>query len=137
MEKMKRRSAWMRIMAVMLALVTGITMVPLDTMAATEKDSEAYVQSSETVADELIADNVYDLAESGHSHADCDCGECNDREVCDCDNCHDHAYGIVETDNVTPDGSGPVCYHENMTYAPIEGNCYFHLASLIGKSVSL
>ncbi len=87
MEKMKRRSAWMRIMAVMLALVTGITMMPLDTFAAAGKDSGAYLKGSEEAADELFMTDKAYLAESGHSHDNCGCSECYDHEDCNCDRC--------------------------------------------------
>ena len=66
MEKMKRRSAWIRIMAVMLALVTGITMMPLDTFAAAGKDSGAYLTGSEAADDELMLNAACD-----HVHDDC------------------------------------------------------------------
>ena len=49
MEKMKRRSTWMRIMAVMLAVVIGITMMPLDTLAATETESSEIIVESDNV----------------------------------------------------------------------------------------
>lgn len=118
MEKMKRRSAWMRIMAVMLALVTGITMMPLDTFAAAGKDSGSYAIN------------------------DCGCDDCHDHETCDCDDCHDRddcacgeCSGLdttvsktsnvsVESDDVTPDKSA--CSHTNIEYEA--SDCWFHYA---------
>ncbi len=113
MEKMKRRSAWIRIMAVMLALVTGITMMPLDTFAAAGKDSGAYLAGSEAADDELMlnaaCDHVHDDCDCDDcAHDDCDCEDhCGENHSCDCDDCSGHA----DDDDVTADG------------AAIEGTC--------------
>ena len=118
MEKMKRRSAWMRIMAVMLALVTGITMMPLDTMAAAGKDSGSYA----------INDCGCDDC---HDHETCDCDDCHDRDDCACGECSGHDTTVsktsnvsVESDDVTPDKSA--CSHTNIEYEA--SDCWFHYA---------
>ena len=113
MEKMKRRSAWIRIMAVVLALVTGITMMPLDTFAAAGKDSGAYLTGSEAADDELMlnaaCDHVHDDCDCDDcAHDDCDCEDhCGESHSCDYDVCSEHA----DDDDVTADG------------AAIEGTC--------------
>ncbi|HCM91620.1 MAG TPA: hypothetical protein DIS78_03510 [Lachnospiraceae bacterium] len=118
MEKMKRRSAWIRIMAVMLALVTGITMMPLDTFAAAGKDSgRAYLQGSEEAADEFVTDAACD-----HAHDDCNCADCaldncdcadqcGESHSCCCEDCNGHyvtdgltAYGDPDKSSCTDGG---------------------------------
>ncbi|MBP5291373.1 MAG: hypothetical protein J6Y90_01985, partial [Lachnospiraceae bacterium] len=148
MEKMKRRSAWMRIMAVMLALVTGITMMPLDTFAAAGKDSGAYLKGSEAADDELMlnaaCDHVHDDCDCDDcAHDDCDCEDhCGESHSCSCDDCYDHAasykFAAAETESESepipePDAEpgSTNCKHESTKCEPIDGDCYAHLVTCL------
>lgn len=148
MEKMKNRSAWMRIMAVMLTIATVITMMPVDALASNAKGSGAYVISSEAQSDAIAADVAHD-----HVHDDCDCGDCA-HEDCDCeDHCGEsHSCGCDDCsghyvfDGVMADGaesdleilpepvtepSSTKCNHTSTKCDPIDGDCYAHLVTCL------
>ncbi|MBO4266022.1 MAG: hypothetical protein J5910_02430, partial [Lachnospiraceae bacterium] len=106
MEKMKR-SAWMRIMALMLAVVTGITMMPTETMARVNAEGKSLTTVSNTAA------NVSCDSGDCHEHKDCECDDCQEQDDCVCNECRNklnRSYAYSE-ENTNDRAEGGGCTH--------------------------
>lgn len=58
MEKMKKRSAWMRIMAIFMAVIMMAMMAPVEIMADDHSDQEVFLHDEEVVEDVIVSEDI-------------------------------------------------------------------------------